>query len=237
MTIEVYDMYTLIAGILIGAFIAWIFFTSQRKTPSNPHAEKYTQNGVYNPPGQHKMILKESLDIMDNTTNPETFFSRAKLALDKAKYCYDEPGVVWQNLDSAQIYRMLSNADTKSEIQKIFITHLFDCGKEDQLTFALDKVGCYLTEGAKEYFLEMLAGKQYHFCQVSFENQKLYTYVTKERSVKKEDIISIPVVNGSKRIVMVKQVVETFDAPLDELEFPLERLRCVEDKINIEEIS
>lgn len=200
---EEHDMDTL-EEIALVIFIVWIIVNLIEKNPDDPHKKLRVQDEDPNAARQHWATLKESLDILYETTDPETFFSRVGI---------------------------LSFAGPRSEIQKIFITRLFACAQEDRLTFALDKVGGYLTKEAERYFLERLAGKQYHFCKVSFKNQKLYTYISRDRSIRKGDFVLIPVVSGSKRSVMVKQVAETFDASLDELEFPLERLRCIEEKI------
>ena len=227
-------MEKLIIGILIGVVITWIVLTSKKK--KNAEIEKYSVNGVYNPPGQHMMILKESLDIMDKTLNPDTYFSRYKLASEKALYCRSERQKVWNGLNCDQIYRMLNDQDSKDELQTAFITHLFDRGMEDRLTFQMYKFGGYLTNTALEYFLEMLAGKQYHFCKVRFDDQKLYTYIAKDRSIKSGDIVTVPAGNKFDNSTKAKQVVETFEASLDELEFPITRLRCVEDRIDIKDV-
>ncbi len=225
----------LIIGILIGVVITWIVLSSNKR--KNANVEKYSVNGVYNPPGQHMMILKESMDIMDKTVNPDTYFSRYKLASEKALYCRSEQQKVWNGLNCDQIYHILSDPDSKNELQTTFITRLFDRGMEDRLTFQMHKVGRYLTDDALTYFVEMLAGKKYHFCRVSFGDQKLYTYVSKDRTIKKGDIVTVPSGNGSDNSTKAKQVIETFDAPLDDLDFPLTGLRCVEDKISIEDIG
>ena len=173
---------------------------------------------------------------MDKTLNPDTYFSRYKLASEKALYCRSEKQKVWNRMNCDQIYHMLNDEDSKDELQTTFITHLFDRGMEDRLTFQMNKVGRYLTNTAIEYFLEMLAGKKYYFCKVRFDDQKLYTYITKDRTIKSGDLVTVPAGNKFDNSTKVKQVVETFEASLDELEFPVIRLRCVEDRINIDDI-
>ena len=62
-------------------------------------------------------------------------------------------------------------------------------------------------------------------------SNKLYTYVTKDKSISVGDIVTIPTGNKFVADSKILQVAEVFDASLDELEFPIEALRCVERKL------
>ena len=177
-------------------------------------------------------ILKNSLDIMAKTIDPDTFFSRAKLASNEAFYCKDEPRIVWNGLNSDQIYHMLRDNDKRDALHRKFINRLFEERREDRLTYKLYDVGAYMSKGTLDYFVKRLNGKVYHFCRVRFDNSnKLYTYITKDRSVKAGDSVTIPTGNPSVPNTKLKQVVEVFDSSLDTLDFRIDRLRCVEEKL------
>jgi len=203
--------------------------SQQLKTNSKKPEERYVTQ-IYDPPQQHINILKDSLRIMYNTKNPDTFFSRMKLASSQACYCEQEPDIVWNGMTCKEIYNMLS--DKKDEIHREFIDRLFAANKENSLTYQLYEVGGYMSEDNLNYFVKRLNGKQYHFCKVGYDfTNKLYTYVTKDRSIKAGDTITVPTGNGNVPDSKVKQVVEVFDGPLDDLPFPISSLRCVESKL------
>ncbi|MCR5339414.1 MAG: hypothetical protein K6E75_12750, partial [Lachnospiraceae bacterium] len=108
---------------------------------------RYTNaQGAYDPPEQHMRILKDCLDLMEKTVNPETFFSRAKLAAQKAQYCVREKTPVWRGLTCAQINEVFSNPSKRDHRYRRFIDKLFDEGKEDRLTYQLHQVGYYLSK-------------------------------------------------------------------------------------------
>ncbi len=195
--------------------------------------EKYvTYEKVYNPPGQHMRILKDSLDIMVKTTNPDTYFSRAKLAEEEAMYCEDEPAVVWNGMTCGRIYELLSNDETRDAIHRKFIDRLFDAGKEDNITYQMHKVGYCMSQDTVDYFVKRLNGKQYHFCKVRFDQGgKLYTYVTKNRSLKAGDSVTVTTGNNAFPKTHLKQAVEVFDAPLTDLKFLVQDLRCTEETL------
>ena len=161
--------------------------SEQLKTNSKNSEERYVTQ-IYDPPQQHINILKDSLRIMYNTKNPETFFSRMKLASSQACYCEQEPDIVWNGMTCKEIYNMLNVK--KDEIHREFIDRLFEAKKENN----------------------------------SIENNN-------DRSIKVGDTITIPTGNGFVPDSKVKQVVEVFDGPLDDLPFPISSLRCVESKL------
>ncbi|MBP5607583.1 MAG: hypothetical protein J6X66_04850 [Lachnospiraceae bacterium] len=89
-----------------------------------------------------------------------------------------------------------------------------------------------ITDATADYFVKRLNGKKYHFCRVGFpESNRLYTYVTKDLSIKPGDSVTIPTGNGYVPDSKLKQVVEVFDASLDELDFSVVKLRCIEEKL------
>lgn len=188
----------------------------------------------YNPPGQHMIILKDSMDLLEKTTNPDTFFSRAKLAREKALYCEHESQIIWKGMNCKKIYKMLETKESASVIHRQFIDRLFSTGKEDNLTFQLHEVGYNMSEKTLNYFLQRLNGKMYRFCKVRFSNtSKLYTYITKDYSIEKGDMVTVSTSNRDGQGIDLVQVVEVFDAPLDELGFPITSMRCIKGKFNI----
>lgn len=198
----------------------------------------YSSNGAhytvtYDPPEQHARILVDSLRLLESTTNPDTYFSRYKLAGNEACHISDYRGVVWNGMNAAQIERMLREESSMNMLHRKFIDRLFAEGKEDRLTFQMYEVGGYMTKSTLAYFKQKLGGKKYHFCKIRFNDMsnKLYTYVTKDKSVTIGDTVTIPTGNGYVPESKVMQVVEVFDGSLDELGFPIENLRCVERKL------
>ena len=182
--------------------------------------------------GQDAMIINESMDLMKKTLNPSTFFSRGKLVSNKAVFYFDYHNEIWNGMNCKQIYDMLNERYQMNMFHREFIDRLFEAGYEDRLTYQMYDVGYSMLPETREYFVNKLKGKKYHFVKVEFlESRKLYTYVTKDASIKVGDTVTIPTGNEFAPESKVKQVVEVFDASLEELGFPVERLRCVEEKL------
>ena len=206
-------------------------FDLMNKTDTRYTMQREDGKTVYNPPGQHMKILKDCMELMDSTTNPDTFFYRAKLASEKAMYCEHEPQIIWKGMTCRQIYQMLNDTESLDRVHMQFIDRLFAAGKEDNLTFQLSDVGYYMSEKTRNYFIHRLNGKQYHFCKVRFSGTgKLYTYIARDRSITAGDMVTIPTGNKSQPGVDLVQVAEVFDASLDDLRFPLPSLRCIKNK-------
>lgn len=195
--------------------------------------EKMTENVERNYSfGQDAMIISESMDLMKKTLNPSTFFSREKLVSNKAVEYLDNPRAIWNGMNCQQIYNMLNERYEMNMFHREFIDRLFEAGYEDRLTYQMYDVGYSMRPETREYFVNKLKGKKYHFVKVEFpESKKLYTYVTKDTSIKPGDTVTIPTGNEFVPESKVKQVVEVFEASLEELGFPVERLRCVEEKL------
>ena len=193
--------------------------------------ERYVDDrGMYNPPGQHMIILMESMELCVKTVNPATFFSREKLAAEKAYYCRYEPDIVWNSMSSADIYEMLEDPAKRDAWHRRFIDRLFEKGKEDELVFHMKDAR--ISQSTADYFVSVLKGKKYHFCKICFSNpNKLYTYVTWDYSVKPGDSVSVTTGSGNASNTEVHQVAEVFDAPLDMLGIPVTSLRCIDNVV------
>lgn len=116
------------------------------------------ENGAYNPPGQHMIILNDSLNIMEKTVNPSTYFPRYELALKKASYCINEKQAVWKGMNCKQIYKMLSEDKSREMLHRKFIDRLFEANKENRMIFQMDEVGKYMSESTKIYFSKRFNG-------------------------------------------------------------------------------
>lgn len=205
-----------------------LFFNKKHSSDS----ARYTVS--YDPPEQHARIVADSMKIMEQTTNPDTYFSRYKLASSEAcKISDDYFGIVYDGMMACDIYYMLSDDYEKDCNHQAFIDRMFAAGKEDLITYQLYEVGGYMSEETREYFVDKLNGRKYHFCKVRFNDQsnKLYTYVTKDKGVTIGDTVTIPTGNSFVPDTKVLQVVEVFDSSLDDIPFPIENLRCVERKL------
>lgn len=195
--------------------------------------EEYVQieYSSYTAPRINYPMIRESMDIMEKTVNPETFFSREKL-VSNALCSRITPEIVWKDMTCEEIYRTLNTREKRDAFHRRFIDRLFVVGKEDNMTYKLNDVSGYMSTSTIEYFVKKLGGKKYHFCKIAFYGtDKLYTYVTKDRSIKPGDSVTIPTGNEFVPDSKLKQVVEVFDASLEELGFPPERLRCIEEKL------
>lgn len=187
----------------------------------------------YDPPIQHVHIITDSLNIMNKTTNPDTYFSRYRTASNESILISDYDEIIYNGMTPIEIHNMLNDDYEKDELHIEFIDRLFRENKEDLLTYQLYEVGLHMSEEVREYFVNKLNGKKYHFCKVKFNenSNRLYTYVTKDKDINIGDTVTIPTGNGFVPESKVLQVADVFEASLDSLEFPLVNLRCVERKL------
>ncbi len=187
----------------------------------------------YDPPEQHARIIIESFRIIESTTNPDTFFYRCKLAADEACHISDVSGEIYNGMSAREIYEWFYDKEAKTKFQKEFIDRLFSEDKEDRLAFQMFEVGYRITKDALQYYLDRLDGKKFHFCKVKFSDNsnKTYTYITKDTSLSVGDTVVVKTGNISSPESKVVQIYDTFDAPLDDIEFELNSLRCIESKL------
>lgn len=178
-------------------------------------------------------ILRDSLNLISKTTNPDTYFPRYKMAGNEACMYKHTQQIIWNGMNSVQIERMLRDQQSKDKLHMEFIDRLFNVGCEDRMTYMLYEYGGYMSTKVQNYFVKRLNGKIYHFCKVRFDNtgNKTYTYVTKDKSITIGDTVTIPTGNEFVPESKVMQVVDVFDASLEHLGFPIDRLRCVERKL------
>ncbi len=197
----------------------------------NKYVKKVTTY-EYEPPCFKMTVIRESLDIMSKTSNPDTFFSRCRVVDNYSLDCIDEPDIIWNGMNCQQIYDMLNDDVLSERFHRQFIDRLFEANREDRLTYTLYEHTCDMSVDTLDYFVRKLNRKKYHFCKVRFsDSNKLYTYIIKDRTVKPGDSVTVPTGNLHFPNSKLMQVEEVFDAPLDDLDFDLDRLRCVEGKL------
>lgn len=184
-------------------------------------------------PDGHIPMIIDSMKLIETTTNPDTYFYRYKLAKNEACFASSLPNVIYGGMTARQIYQKLGDREQKDLLHMEFIDRLFSKGVEDRLTYLLYEVGGYMSQDVRDYFVERLDGKKYHFCKVKFDSysNKSYTYITKDKSVKIGDTVTIPTGNQFEPESKVVQVCDTFEASLEDIGFPIDKLRCVERKL------
>lgn len=204
-------------------------FERPQKKLSNAEIQKEKYMAELGYDGMH---IVDSMELLETTLNPSTYFYRERFASNSAVVHMKNPYPVWKGFTCKQIYEMLNERSSLNIRHREFIDRLFAAGREDSLTYKMHEVGLGLSPETRIYFLKKLNGKKYHFCVVGFpETNKKYTYVTKDKSIASGDIVAIPSGNESAPETKIKTVLDVFDASLDELDFPIERLRCVEEKL------
>lgn len=186
---------------------------------------------IYDPPEQHARIIVDSLNLMNKTLNPDTYFGRYKLAQNEACTISGYKGAIYDGMDAEQIFRMLY--EDSERIHRQFIDRVFAAGRGDVFAYQMFIVGLQISKENREYIVRKYNGKKFHFCEVKFadNDSRTYTYVTKDQSVQVGDTVTVPVGNGFVPDTKVVQVMNTYDASLDSLKFPIEKLRCVESKL------
>ena len=185
------------------------------------------------PPHVRLKQIRESMEIINKTLNPGTFFSRCRFASNAACEMMHIKKVVYDGKTPAEIFRMLNDEDSKTILQRQMIDRLFEEHRENSVIYQMDEIGHQFTRSAKEYYLTRLNGKKFHFCKVKFDvnDKKTYTYVTKDRNLAVGNTVTVLVGNGSYAKPKVVQVIDVFDDYPDALPFELEELRCIESKL------
>ena len=187
----------------------------------------------FDPPEQYIPQIRESLELMDKTLNPATFFTRYQFASDRACHIMEVKKVVYDGKTPAQIYKWLNDRHSKYYLQKKFIDRLFEAHRENSIAYQMDEIGYRMLRETKEYYLACLAGRDFHFCKVRFgeNSKKLYTYVAKDKNLSIGDTVTVNTGNTMYPKMKVVQVEDVYDDCLDNLPFELEKLRCVDNKL------
>ena len=207
-------------------------YRNMEEQPAPPQATP-RKRVIYDPPEQHARIIVDSLNLIFKTKNPDTFFYRYKLASNEACGISDVDGAIYNGMNARQIYDWLNDRESKNKLQRDFIDKLFEEGRENSIAYQTYEVGYSMTPESRQYYIDRLNGKRFHFCKVKFDvgSNKLYTYITKDESVKVGDTVSVPTGNSYVPESKVVQVEETFDGALEDLPFEITSLRCVERKL------
>lgn len=187
----------------------------------------------YDPWQQHARIIVDSFRIINETTNPDTFFYRCSLVADEAQHICDVPDIIYDGMTAKELYDWYYDKEEQTSFQEEFIDRLFEAGREDRLAYQFFEVGNRLTDEALDYYLQELDGKKFHFCKVQFDinGRKTYTYITKNRDTQLYDTVTVKTGNRNFPETKVVQVMDVFDAPLTEIPFSLRDLRCVDSTL------
>ena len=203
-----------------------------KKSPE-PTEAYFSPDSDYGPPHIIIKQIQESMDLVNNTLNPRTFFSRYQVASNKACSIMKIQKVVYNGMTPIQLHRWLNDEDVKSMLQRQFIDRLFDAHRENSIVYQMNDVGHRMTRNAMEYYLMRMSSKKFHFCKVKFDinDKKTYTYVTKDKNLAVGDTVTVYVENMSHAKPKVVQVIEVFDDYLEALPFNIEELRCIDSKL------
>lgn len=204
-------------------------FFNRKKENHLPVGTKVTV--TYDPPEQYVRIILDSFRIMSETFNPSTYFSRYKLVMNKAVHIMEYEPVIYEGMNARSLYYWLSNNEDK--IHKSFIDRVFAAGKENVFAYQMREIGLSMSPSVRKYLVDRFGNKKFHFCRVSFNDHsnKTYTYIAKDRTISTGDTVTIPAGNGYVKEEKIMQVVSTFEGSLNQLDFPIENLRCVERKL------
>ena len=121
----------------------------------------------------------------------------------------------------------------KKNLQTQFIDRLFAARKGNILAYKMHEVGYHMDEYVLNYYMDELDDKKFRFCKVLFdvERNKVYTYITKNKDIKVGDTVTVPTCTRKSPDSKLVQVVDTFNVRLKDLDFPINKLRCVEGKL------
>lgn len=178
-------------------------------------------------------ILIDSMNLIDSTTNPETYFERYKLAGNISCMMGNNPAIIYKGMNAKEICNMLRGTSSKDSLHRQFIDRLFASNRENRLAYHMNDYGFAMSQETRQYFIDKLNGKQFYFCKVKFSDSstKTYTYITKDRSINVGDTITVPTGPHSSIEYKAVQVHDVFYTSLDKLDFPIENLRCVDSKL------
>ena len=194
------------------------FSKKKSKTPSKAEIEEFSRkakilNDYY--------IMCDSIEIMQETVYPQTFFKRYKMAIEKAE-------IVKNANDELSKDAAKTLLEVKRNSVKIFNAFFDRCNKEGKLIFAKNEIISHKSEIPEESYklfqklinlsVDENDASEYVFCSITFnENGKSYYYLSGGKDVQCGDTVVVPIgrYNEKKEGKIVK--IETFkgkDAPL-----------------------
>lgn len=173
-------------------------------------------------------ILKECLKKMRDTNEPSVYYSCYNTALAKvAEIILVNEKTLVNGKFASEIHTDLFVNMNKNHNQ--FIDKMFKQKMEDNLVYQMWDYVHFVEDEAQERLARHLRNikKKYHFCRVRFKDGGiLYTYITKDVSIRGQDIVVIKQGNNEK----FARVMEVFNTTLSEIDVPVLELGCVNRK-------
>lgn len=171
-------------------------------------------------------VLRESVEIVKQTTNPGTLFSRYNTALNMTEHIM-ESSFVEEHIRYAEEI----NAWLLTETDSIAVNFVNRCRAKGNLWFVQDEIfgdDTIFSEEVKTYLSDVLAqirqeepcaeNRYYRYCSVIFtEHGKSYYYKTDDSSLACGDEVVVPVGCSGKQSVGIITAIDLFaaeDAPL-----------------------
>ena len=177
-------------------------------------------DGTIEPLLQFIPQLQESMDLLDKTLNPDTYFSRYEYAEGLAKKLCGVKQAKINGKSADRIYAELIG--NKDKNHKAFIDRVFD--KRSKYISNLDSNKDKMSKAAWEYYKSKQSGRRYHFAAVSFgDSWKTYDYLCEDMSVKAGNKVEVETKDG----IQVVEVKKTFYLYESELSFPIDRYKKI----------
>jgi len=185
-------------------------------------------------------IYNDSVELLLQTTNPDTFFSRYKLA----EKCLSEIERKTRKTILKREYKEAKALQNELAIQKTVLTNAFidraiDAGKSKLLAENIWKYQSQMTEESIAYLAEQVGEiympqsndkEGYIYCSVAFsEDGKTYYYFTDDESIQIGDRVIVQVGTDYKEATGTVVAVERFDKA--EVPLPLEKIKRILRKV------
>ena len=205
-------------------------FRNKEELLRNPEATaQHPDVGTLTVGARHYEIMRESIDIIGETTNPDTFFSRYNLAVKHAKMLIE----LFPNYELGTIAE--SELEILEDDKDIFIEEFLDrCNDEEKLPFIKNEIMAHrseMSDESYEYFLELTGcydEKTYTFCSVVFnEGGKSYYYLSDEDDVRCGDTVVVFV--GKDEIEKTARVVKVEKFKGKNAPIPVDSLKYIVD--------
>ena len=180
-------------------------------------------------------VLSDSLQLMETTVYPKTFFSRYDLAISTAEQFLD---TTRNDQKKTQLFEVLDDLKCNREEKIIaFVDRCHEAGKLDAVRNELLSGEYDIPPVAIAYIKELLmkmdaetletaVNGEYIYCSLSFEEGgKTYFYKTEDETLKCGDEVIVPVGNNGRKGIARIEKIERFK--IGETPYPPNRTKTI----------
>lgn len=181
---------------------------------------------------RHTEIIDESLEILNKTLHPITYFSRYDLVIENARILY---GICPNSMVGERSKTIIDNMPKEKEMAvKNFIQRCYDAGRLPYVKNEFEQLKDKMSDKNLRFYELLLErhyadfqGELFKFCSVKFDNiDKTYDYIVDNNiDVNIDDSVIVPF--GRENVLKTGRVVSINSFKASQAPYPIEKMKKI----------